>query len=172
MPPGAKDARTGLLFEVIPGPELEPDHPLPFTLVADCFRNTAATLRALVTPSSSIGVGHMSGPVGIMNLYYNIFKNPDWWRLVLWFSVILNVGLAIFNLLPLPVLDGGHITMAVIEMVRGRTLGTRLLEYIQLVCVLFLLSFVLFVSFKDVGGIVESEENEVFLPRQGAAAVP
>jgi leader peptidase (prepilin peptidase)/N-methyltransferase len=48
-----------------------------------------------------------------------LFQSDDGWRQVLWFSVILNVNLALLNLLPLPVLDGGHITLSLIEAVRG-----------------------------------------------------
>ncbi len=148
------------------------DHPAPFTLIGDCFRNTYNTFSALITPNSGIGVSQMSGPVGIMKLYYNIFQSPYWWHLVLWFSVILNVGLAIFNLLPLPVLDGGHITMAVLEMARGKALGTKLMEYIQTACVLCLLSFVLFVTLKDVGSIFEREKPEALKFRPSEKVVP
>jgi regulator of sigma E protease len=174
-PADAKEARIGVaLFEPLPGKhETEYERIAPFELIGDCFRNTAATLGAITSRDSAIGVSQMSGPVGIMNLYYTIFQNPDWWRLVLWFSVVLNVGLAIFNMLPLPVLDGGHITMALLEMIRGKAMGTRFLESIQLVCVLALFSFVIFVTFKDVGGIFdggEKTEREAFLPRQTAPA--
>lgn len=173
-PKDAKEARTGIEFE-----ELDPDHteyvhPSPFTLVADCFRGTVANLRALMSPSSNIGMSQMSGPVGILNLYYTIFQNPEWWRLVLWFSVVLNVGLAVFNMLPLPVLDGGHITLGLMEMIRRRPVHTKVLEFIQLACVLLLLSFVLFVTLKDFGHIFSGEKDipERFLPRKAAPAPP
>ncbi len=167
-PAGLKEGRTGIeQYE-----ELNPDAPAelvripPFTLIGDVFRNTIATFRALFSPKSSIGVSQMSGPVGIMHVYYRILQNPEWWRLVLWFSVVLNVGLAIFNMFPLPVLDGGHITMALLEMIRGKAIGTKLLEYVQIVCVLGLLSFVAFVTLKDVGGLSDEKmEREEFLPR-------
>ncbi len=174
-PAGLTQGRTGIEeFE-----ELNPDAAVelvripPFTLIGDVFRNTIATFRALFSPKSSIGVSQMSGPVGIMHVYYTIFQNPEWWRLVLWFSVVLNVGLAIFNMFPLPVLDGGHITMALLEMIRGKAIGTKLLEYVQLVCVLGLLSFVMFVTFKDVGGLSDEKvEREEFLPRTPAVPAP
>jgi regulator of sigma E protease len=143
-------------------------YPSPFTLVGDCFRNTFATLRALFTPKSPIGPSQMSGPVGILNVYYNIFQNPHWWRLILWFSVMLNVGLAIFNMLPLPVLDGGHIVMATIEAIRKRPPNMKLLETIQAACVLGLLFFVLFVTLKDVGQIAESPSKIEFKPLPAA----
>ena len=166
-PEGLKEARTGIeqFEELDPNQRAVLDHPNPFTLIGDCFRNTAATLSALFSPGSSIGVSQMSGPVGIMHVYYTIFQNPDWWRLVLWFSVVLNIGLAIFNMFPLPVLDGGHITMALLEMVRGKAIGTKFLEIVQLACVLCLFSFVIFVTFKDVGGLKGDEAlKEEFLP--------
>ncbi len=76
------------------------------------------TLAAVMSPKSGITVQHLSGPVGIMRLYYQLFESPDGWRLALWFSVVLNVNLALLNMLPIPVLDGGHITLAIIEGIR------------------------------------------------------
>jgi regulator of sigma E protease len=169
-----RKAALGLAFEPMDAENPRLIYPSPATLVADCFRNTAATLQKLVTPKSPIGPSQMSGPVGILNVYYNIFKNPHWWRLILWFSVMLNVGLAIFNMLPLPVLDGGHIVMATLEAIRKRPPNIRLMEYVQVACVLCLLSFVVFVTLKDVGHIASGDESGKFefKPRPAAPAVP
>ena len=58
----------------------------------------------------------MSGPVGIVN-HLSIFAKIGFKKL-LWFVVFINVNLAILNLLPIPVLDGGHMMFATIEKVR------------------------------------------------------
>jgi hypothetical protein len=73
------------------------------------------TIGALFARKSEIGVQQLGGAVMIARVYYNLFQDEDGWRRVLWFSVILNVNLALLNLLPLPVLDGGHITLSLIE---------------------------------------------------------
>lgn len=93
----------------------------------------------------------LSGPIGIMGLYYDLFQHADGWRLALWFSVLLNVNLAILNLLPFPVLDGGHIVMAIIEGIRKRPIPTKYLEVVQMAFVFMLLGFMAFVTLKDVG---------------------
>src|SRR5438105_262504 len=103
-------------------------------------------------------------------LYTNLFESEDGWRLVLWFSVVLNVNLALLNMLPFPVLDGGHITLALIETVRRRPVSARLLQYIQTACAVVLIAFMLFIAFFDTGDWVRSarkERNEplVFAPK-------
>jgi regulator of sigma E protease len=70
--------------------------------------------------------------------------------MAIWFSVVLNVNLAILNLLPIPVLDGGHITLAIIEAVRRKPINVRILEYVQTACALVIISFMLFIMFFDV----------------------
>ena len=89
---------------------------------------------------------------------------------------MLNCGLAFFNMLPIPVLDGGHITMALYEMIRGKALPLKLLEFATNICVICLLGFMLFVTMKDVGGLVEGGEKEEPVtfgpPAVGAAEAP
>jgi regulator of sigma E protease len=75
--------------------------------------------------------------------------NTDW-RLALSFLVLLNINLAFINLLPIPVLDGGHIAMALFERLFGRPLPNRLVEYTSTVFAVLLIGFMLFVSFNDV----------------------
>ena len=72
------------------------------------------------------------------------------WQLALWFSVILNVNLAILNMLPIPVLDGGHIVLALIESVRRKPVNMRLLEIVQTSCAVLIIGYMLYVTFFDV----------------------
>jgi len=142
-------------------------HISPTEQVVNSFRTIVGTLRAVFSPKSDVSAGHLSGPIGIMGLYYDLFQHKDGWRLVLWFSVILNINLAILNMLPFPVLDGGHIVMAAIEWVRRRPMNLKVLEVVQTAFVLLLLGFMVFVSFKDVGDRVPKGEEVVppkFLP--------
>lgn len=121
--------------------------------ISDAVRSMGNMISKLLSPKSDIGPGHMSGPVGIGRVYYNLLQDPAALLQVLWFSVVLNVNLALMNLLPFPVLDGGHITMAVAEAIRRRPLHSRLLEVVQTACALMLFGFLIFVTLKDTGDI-------------------
>lgn len=123
----------------------------PVVQVIDSFNAIVRTLKAVFSARSDVKPGHLSGPVGIMGTYYDLFKDPQGWRLALWFSVLLNVNLAILNLLPFPVLDGGHIVMASYEWLTRRAIPVRFLEVVQTAFVLLLLGFMAYVTLKDVG---------------------
>jgi regulator of sigma E protease len=131
-------------------------HPNPFHQVKDAATTIFRMIDALISPASDVKAAHFSGPVGIMRLYYQIFESPDGWRIALAFSVLINVNLALLNLLPFPVLDGGHITLALIEAVRRKPINARVLEVVQTACALLLIGFMLYVTFYDVGDIVAS----------------
>ena len=70
-------------------------------------------------------------------------------RQVLYFSVILNVNLAFLNLLPIPVLDGGHILFSLVEAVRRRQLESKTIVRIQTCFVVLLAGFFLLVTYHD-----------------------
>ena len=67
------------------------------------------------------------------------------------FLVLFNVNLAVLNMLPFPVLDGGHITMAILEKIFRRPIPIKPMEFIQTACVLILMSLMLYVTSKDIG---------------------
>jgi regulator of sigma E protease len=125
-------------------------HPSPWSQVAGSVNTIVETIAAVTSPKSGIGLQHLSGPVGIMRLYYQLFESPDGWRLALWFSVVLNVNLALLNLLPIPVLDGGHITLAIIEGIRRKPINVRVLEVVQTACAFLIIGFMIYVTFYDV----------------------
>ncbi len=147
------------------------DYPTPKEQIVDALKVMKNTITAITTKGSDVGVSHLSGFVGIVRVYYTLFELPEGWRLILWFSVVLNVNLAIMNMLPFPVLDGGHIVMATLEWIRRRPINVRLLEVVQSACVLLLLGLMVFITFKDAGDWIGSggkkdtlKESTRFLP--------
>jgi len=62
---------------------------------------------------------------------------------------VLNVNLALINLLPIPVLDGGHILLALIEAVRRKPINVRILNWIQTACAVLVIGYILYLSFYD-----------------------
>ncbi len=146
-------------------------HPGPFEQIQAGVNQITGTLRALFSRKSDVGVQQLGGAVMIIRVYTNLFDSPDGWRLVLWFSVVMNVNLAMLNMLPFPVLDGGHITLAILEQIRRRPVSSALLNYFQTACAMALIAFMLFIAFFDTGDWVRSsrqnrEEPVVFAPKK------
>jgi len=124
-------------------------YPAPGKQLADTGKMMFTTISGLLSPSSSIGLDQMQGPVGIGKLQYQFLDSPYPVNYIFYFWVAFNINLAIFNMLPFPVLDGGHITMALAEMIRKKPLNARVLESVQVVFVLLLLTMFLYVTTKD-----------------------
>lgn len=129
-------------------------HPSPWSQVKDATTSIIRMVGALLSPKSDVKAAHFSGPVGIMKLYYNVFETDYGWRLALSLSVLINVNLALINLLPFPVLDGGHILLAIIEGIRRRPINIKVLEVVQTACAVLIIGFMLYVTFYDVGDFV------------------
>ena len=113
---------------------------------------------------SEIGVQQLGGAVMIIRVYSNLFQDEDGWRRVLWFSVILNVNLALLNMLPLPVLDGGHITLSLIEWIRRRPVHAKILEKIQTGFAALLITFMIYIAFFDTGDWLRSAHADRDVP--------
>jgi len=131
-------------------------HPNPIEQVYNSVTGTLETLGAVASPKSDVRFQHLSGPIGIGHIYYLLFESESGWQQALWFSVLLNVNLAILNMFPIPVLDGGHIVLALIESVRRKPVNIRVLEYIQTACAVIIIGGILYISFFDLGDLFGS----------------
>lgn len=152
LDPEAKVGRIGV--------QLSPSTTVVYTLQrpgptpGEQVQGVLATMRdifvALLHPKETgVRPKDMSGPAGILGkLAADV--NADL-RLALGFMVMLNINLAVLNLLPLPVLDGGHITMALYEVISRRRVNPRFQEYATMTFAVVLLSFMLYVTFFDLG---------------------
>lgn len=163
--PAGKSPMLGLAFYPAPFQNRELVHPGPLKQVGDSLRQMWTTINRVIAPDSSIGVGHLSGPVGIGTLMFQFLQMEDGWRLVLGFMVLFNVNLAVLNMMPFPVLDGGHITLAILEKIFRHPVKAKPLEVLQTACALVLISLMLFVTSKDIGdrfGGHDAREKIVF----------
>jgi regulator of sigma E protease len=139
-------------------------HPSPWSQIQTSAGQIFSTFGALFEHKGQIGVQQLGGAVMIIRVYSNLFQDEDGWRRVLWFSVILNVNLALLNMLPLPVLDGGHITLSLIEWVRRRPVHATILNYIQSGFAALLITFMVYIAFFDAGDWFRSSHAERDVP--------
>jgi regulator of sigma E protease len=143
--------KTGIGIRWDSAGQISLSHPDPVEQVYHSITSTLQTIGAVASPKSDVKLQHMSGPIMIVRIYYMLFEGDNGWKLALWFSVILNVNLAILNMLPIPVLDGGHIVLALIESVRRKPVNMRILEWVQTACATLIIGYMLYISFFDIG---------------------
>jgi len=135
-------------------------YPSPMKQIGDSLTAMYVTLKAVASPKSKIGVDQLSGPIGIAETKFLLLKTDGGWMRVLAFFVLFNVNLAILNMLPFPVLDGGHIVMAIGEKIVGKPMQGRALEFIQTAFALTLMFFMLYVTTKDIGKHIPAGSGE------------
>jgi regulator of sigma E protease len=145
--PNEKIPRIGIQWDATG--RMSVSHPDPIEQIYNSVTGTINTIVAVASPKSDVKLQHLSGPIGIGRIYYMLFQSERGWQLALWFSVILNVNLAILNMLPIPVLDGGHIVLALIESVRRRPVNIRVLEFVQTGFAVLIIGYMLYVTFYD-----------------------
>ena len=101
--------------------------------------------------TGKVGVDQMSGPVGIVSEVNNAVNSGSYsWLYVLNLVALLTINLGIFNLLPIPALDGGRILFVLIEMIRRKAIPPEKEGIVHAVGMLLLLAFIVFVSFHDI----------------------
>jgi len=145
-------------------------HPTPWAQVSDDVVSTFRTLGALLSPNSDIGPSKLSGPIGIARALH---QQAQWdIRRALWFVILVNVNLAIFNLLPIPVLDGGQILFATIGRLRRRELPANFIIATQNAFFVLLMSLIVYVSFFDVQRWARDAKSERPAPAAAPAAAP
>jgi len=149
--PADRDPMVGIAWDASLEVDTRIVHPGPIQQVMDSLNMMWVTITSVIAPDSSIGVDHLSGPVGIAKMQYHLLQTEDGWRRILAFMVLFNVNLAVLNMMPFPVLDGGHITLALLEKITGRPVKAKALEILQTACALLLISLMLFVTTKDIG---------------------
>lgn len=90
---------------------------------------------------------NLAGPIGIVQMAGHVAERG--FIPLLNFAALLSINLGIVNLLPVPVLDGGHFVNLFIEAVRGKPLGAKAIAYTQRVGIALLLMLMIFATKND-----------------------
>ena len=131
---------------------------------------TALMIRALWRVATGReSIEQMAGPVGIADLAGRVVKTQTGVEdrsaletvmaaglALLAFSAVLSVGVGLFNLLPLPVLDGGHVVFCTIEALQGRPVSEKVQQAAFSLSVVLLVGFALVVTVNDIQRILSS----------------
>ena len=154
LTPKENPPMLGIQWQDIPT-TLQKPGPNPFVQVWDGATAIFRTLSAIMPwHDADVSVSQMSSAIGIGNYYYETLSDPVYgWRFAFVLSVLINVNLAMLNLLPLPVLDGGHIAMSLYEWIFKSPINIRIMEMLQFGCALLLISFMVYVTWFDVGDL-------------------
>ena len=134
------------------------DHPYPVRYAMskavsetiDVTRFILIGMRRLI--QGRLSLDSLSGPITIYEVAGEEGrKGTDYF---IWVMALISINLGLFNLLPIPVLDGGHLLFFTFEAVRGRPLALRQREMAQQVGLFLLLALMVFVFYNDISRIV------------------
>lgn len=135
-------------------------------------RLTVVTLYSMLTKTIPADIG---GPIRISVVAAEQAQRG--FRYLVMFTILLSVNLAILNLLPIPVLDGGHILFLLIEGLRGKPVSLRIREMAMQVGTVLLIGLMIFATYKDsvyylFRGEAPSIAREKGRARDGGAGAP
>lgn len=116
--------------------------------IGNSFKAISMLLGGWLSPSQGL-----SGPVGIfeaagLSLEYGWYTYFD-------FVGKISIALMFMNLLPLPLVDGGHILLYIIEAIAGRPIPPKIMEIIFKAGFFFLIGLAIFVTYFDIMRIVK-----------------
>jgi regulator of sigma E protease len=123
-------------------------HRPPLEQIKETISVTLRTLECLFNKNSDVSIKNLMGPAGLARTLHMFLKKDT--RLLLWFVILVNVNLAIINMLPLPVLDGGHIAMALLEKFIGGKCVAKIFGALQSIFLLISLGLLAYISFFDI----------------------
>lgn len=110
--------------------------------------STKQIVEALGNLLRGVGLKDMSGPVGIFQATSQITQS-GMMAFLTWLGMLsLNIG--IFNLFPLPILDGGRIVIILLEKLAGRKLSEKVETIIMLIGVGLVAALMLYVTWNDI----------------------
>lgn len=100
-----------------------------------------------------VPASEMGGPIRIAE--YAGMKMKSGWLDLVAFVASLSIGLGILNLLPIPVLDGGHLVFLTIEGIIREPLSDRTMEFLQKIGIVLLGTLMIFVFYNDILRLVQ-----------------
>jgi len=102
-------------------------------------------VKAIFNPNTGAYKG-LGGFIAIGNIFPGTWDWQIFWRI----TAIISIMLGVLNLLPIPLLDGGHATFLIYEMVSGRKPSDKFIEYVSVFGLILLLTLVIYANGNDI----------------------
>jgi len=134
---------TRMVHHRVPAAQVVPES---FKLAYQALERTVKTVVLLV--QGTLSPRDLGGPVMIYQVTTTAAHWGYWWLFGI--TAFISVNLCVFNLVPLPVLDGGLLVYLVVEGVRGKPLSPKVQERMQQVGLLLIVCLFLFITFNDI----------------------
>lgn len=147
-----KDPASGRgLIGIMPDVRYEPVGPLRAAKdgVGQCWYWTRYTVETLASKLYKMEKPDLAGPVGIMQMIGKAAHSG--FEEFLSLIALISVAVGFFNLLPIPLLDGGHAVIYTIEGLSRRKLTPKVMSYANSFGLAFLLGVLLFATYQDIG---------------------
>lgn len=101
--------------------------------------------------TGKVGMDQVSGPVGIVSEVNNAVNSGSRsWLYVLNLVALLTINLGVFNLLPIPALDGGRLFFMIIELIRQKPIPPEKEGMVHAIGMLMLFGLIIVISFNDI----------------------
>lgn len=118
--------------------------------VSETWRITTVTLRGVYQMITGVrGTEELGGIVRIAEMSGDISKANSWIDLLV-FTALLSINLGLINLFPIPVLDGGHVVIFVIEILLRREINEKAKEYVFKFGFALLIALMFFATYNDI----------------------
>ncbi len=114
------------------------------------IETTVRTVTGLVT--RRVSSENIGGPITLAAITYNMFDQG--FGLFLQILGLISVNLAILNLLPIPILDGGQIVLLVAEKLRGKPLPDRVVGYLQVAGLVLIFGLIVLAFRNDITRLI------------------
>ena len=116
-----------------------------FTTAADSALRILSTLKNLIFQPD---LNKLGGPVAIFKASSDAAKNGI--ENVLYFLAVISINIGIFNLIPIPALDGGKIVLNILEAIRRKPLKQEIETYVTLAGVVIMVVLMIAVTWNDI----------------------
>ncbi len=120
--------------------------------VSECYNLSLMTLKAMGQMiMGKRGAKELGGPIKIAQ--YSAKSAEQGFQSLLWFMALLSVNLGLINMLPIPILDGGHLLIYLVEAACGKKIASKIQNYGFQIGLILIIMLTIFVTLNDLNSL-------------------
>ena len=134
--------------------------------VGQCWYWTALTVKTLASNISHREKPDIAGPIGLVNIVSKAAHNG--FTDLIFLIGVISVAVGFFNLLPIPLLDGGHAVLYIFEGLTGKKITPKIMQVVNSMGIAMLVGILVFATYSDINRIITSHQARKAAATSGA----